>query len=119
LKKNAANKRTANPTIPKIRNIFLTGSCRRNTAGRLKCLPADLPSKSSETSKNLSIHSPEGGVITLKFRLTRPKNDSSAYDQETYQLTDIGLGLEAVKLDPEAIDLIKKELISVSLRHTS
>jgi hypothetical protein len=42
-----------------------------------------------------------------------------AYSQEIYQLTDIGLSLEMIKLNPEAILSIKNELKSVSLRHTS
>jgi hypothetical protein len=41
-----------------------------------------------------------------------------AYNQVIYQLTDIGLDLGMVKLNPEAILSIEKELKSVSLGHT-
>jgi hypothetical protein len=57
----------------------------------------------NEVTRSLSIHFPEGSVITLKFVLTQLETSLHAYDQETYQLTDIGLGLETLKLHPEAI----------------
>jgi hypothetical protein len=119
LKKIPISKGNIQPTMRKIRKISSTGPHRRYKRGKGKILRAALSSKGRVKTKNLSIHFPEGAVITLKFRLTQPETGSQTYDQDTYQLTDICLGLEMVKLDSEAIDLIKNELKSVSLRHTS
>jgi len=57
--------------------------------------------------------------MMLGLRLTQPDRNTPAYDQETYHLTGTGLGLGMVKFESGATELIKDELISVSLRHTS
>jgi hypothetical protein len=85
----------------------------------VRIFSATLLSRTQDTTENISIHFPEGSVITLQFRLTRPETDSLANDSFVYKLTDIGLGLEMLKLEPEAVDSIKNELKSVSLGHTS
>jgi hypothetical protein len=78
-----------------------------------------MPKLNCRLTRSFSIHFPEGGVITLKFQLTQTETGPKTFDQEVYQLTDIGLNLKMVKLNPEAIVSIVKELKSVSLRHTS
>jgi hypothetical protein len=69
-------------------------------------------------TRNFSIHFPEGGVINLKFQLIQVEAGPKLFHLEVYQLTDIGISLGLVKLNPEAILSIANELKSVSLRHT-
>jgi hypothetical protein len=119
LKKHDGNKETTRSTLIKNRISSVVATRLTHLGHKLKILPADLSSKIDFATKNLSIHFPEGGMVTLRFCLIRSETDSHAYDQQIYQLTDIELGLEMVRLQSEAINSIKKELKSVSLRHTS
>jgi hypothetical protein len=103
----------------RIRKLSSPRPLRRQMLENVRIFSATLHSGTHDTTKNLSIHFPEGSVITLQFRLTRPETDSQVSDSYIYRLTDIGLGLEMVKLEPEVIHSIKNDLKSVSLRHTS
>ncbi len=76
------------------------------------------PSLSPEgTFKNLSIHFPEGAVIRLQFRPERSNGNSGYNGEEIYRLVDIGIGLESVGLDAEAIGALEEEFKVVSERN--
>jgi hypothetical protein len=120
LKKSTVIKtKRARPTLQTIRTKSHTGPRRKNPVHKGKIFSAALPKPNCGVSKSISVHFPEGGVITLKFQLTTAEASPQAYNQEIYHLIDIGLGLEMVKLNPEAILSIVKTLKSVSLGHTS
>lgn len=119
MKKKDFNKENVRPILQKNENPCPVDPGLTRVGGKLAILSAHMPLYSHPPIKKLSIHFPEGNVITLKFVLTRRETDPSGYDHQTYQLTKIGLGLEVVRLGPETINLIKNEMKSVSLRHTS
>lgn len=109
----------ARPTLQTIRSKSQVGPRRKNTVHKGKIFSAALPKPNSEVTKRISVHFPEGGVITLKFQLMTAETGPQACIQEIYQLMDIGVGLEMVRPNPEAILSIVKALKSVSLGHTS
>jgi hypothetical protein len=120
LKKNAAKKETIRSTLLNIRNCSAVGPRHAELGRKVKPLPLAKSSKIDHKLKNLSIHFPEGVIVTLKFHLSNSLTTSHVYNhKKIYQLTDIGLRLDKVKLKSEAINMIKKELQSVSIRHTS
>ena len=91
-----------------IRTKYRVGPRRKNAVLNAKILSSSLTYSNSGVTKSISIHFPEGGVITLKFQLAETEIGRQAYGQQIYQLTDIGLGLEMVRLNAKAILSIGK-----------
>ena len=68
--------------------------------------------------RNLSIHFPEGAIISLRFHNEKSQDISQSQSEEIYRIVDIGIGLEFVALGTDAIQGIDRELKSVSQGHT-
>jgi hypothetical protein len=107
-----------NPNVGEFRNKrpgpVLLNSKTRN--GKLSVPnPNSLP---KGPFRKLSIHFPEGAVISLRFRKEQSHNISQSQCEEIYRLVDIGIGLEFVALATDVIKGIERELKSVSQRHT-
>jgi len=119
LKKNVAKKEPTRPAVPNNRSRSAVGPRLAGSGRKPKPLSVVKSSKINHKVKNLSVHFPEGVVVTLKFCLITSLITSGAYNQQIYQLESVGLQLEKTKFKSEAISKIKKELQSVSIRHTS
>jgi hypothetical protein len=59
---------------------------------------------------NTSTHFPEGTIVNLRFRLTQSNLEVQTRGEVRYCLPGIGIGVEFVGLEPEAVQAIEKEL---------
>ena len=59
---------------------------------------------------NTSTHFPEGAIVNLRFRLTRSNVEVQTRGEVRYCLPGIGIGVEFVGMQPEAVRAIEKEI---------
>jgi hypothetical protein len=59
---------------------------------------------------NTSKHFPEGAIVILRFRLTQSNVEVQARCEVRYCLSGVGIGVEFVRLGPEAFRAIENEL---------
>ena len=59
---------------------------------------------------NTSTHFPEGSIVNLRFRLTRSNVEVQTRGEVRYRLPGIGIGVEFVGMQPEAVRAIEKEI---------
>lgn len=107
------------PIFQDVRGCSIAGDEFQWAGKNLEILRTGKHSRRRPASGDLSLHFPEGSVIKLKFRLTRQENHLPRKNEYFYELAEIELVLEKVKLGLEAIQLIRKDMDNVSLRHTS
>jgi len=89
VKKSARGKSIKQSTLRTDRKELLAKRRKRDGGGKLEFLTAGSSSPVQGSARKLSIHFPEGGVITLTFQLARREARSRIYTIDTYQLTDI------------------------------
>jgi hypothetical protein len=61
---------------------------------------------------NTSTHFPEGAIVNLRFRLARSNIEIQTRGEVRYCLPGVGIGVEFVGIEREAIRAIEKELKS-------
>ncbi len=82
-------------------------------------LPIRLPDISlHETFVNTSTHFPEGAVVNLRFRLTRPNTEVQTLDEVHYCLVGIGIGIKSSESGLDRFTLLKGKSEPLS-DHTS
>jgi hypothetical protein len=59
---------------------------------------------------NTSTHFPEGAVVNLRFRLARSNIEIRTRGEVRYCLPGIGIGVEFIGIEPEAMRAIQVEL---------
>ena len=59
---------------------------------------------------NTSTHFPEGAIVILRFRLTKPNAEVQTRREVRYCLPGIGIGVEFVGIRPEDIGAIEREI---------
>jgi hypothetical protein len=110
LKKRASKQATSIPAGRKIQ-IKFPRNRRMSHKGKGREIPVQPHNLSPHgTFENLSVHFPEGAVVNLQFRLEKSKGKSQNQCEQVYRLANVGIELEFVGLEAEAIQAIEKEL---------
>jgi hypothetical protein len=114
LKKRARNEASTEPARREPRIQHLT-DLHVNYEGEGYEIPIRLPDLSPHGMfVNTSTHFPEGAIVNLRFRLTQSNVEVQTRSEVRYCLPGIGIGVEFVGIEAEAVRAIEKELRTFS-----